>query len=215
MRRILAVPLLALLALPASASAHHLTSGTATCTGVLANYASFSEANKPISFQVYVDTVLKVSGSGTFPGSSGQITVTFDQPLPAGDHVVNWTSSWPGQGSENGSFTQTVHGCAGPPTPPTQPTPPVSPPTAPPAPPVPPAVAPPTAPPSSTTATTPGVKTPETGGTSQRRFGRKGHPTKKCERGRHRKQFRDSKGRRFTMCVRNRPPIVRTPKFTG
>jgi hypothetical protein len=180
------------------ASAHELVNGQATCTGLTAGYAGFDDNEQPIAYSVTVDTVAKTNGTFSFPGSSGTLTVPFVTPLPAGDHVVIFTSNWPGQGSENGAFQQTVHGCPGPP--PTAPAPPMpqtssSPPA--------PLVAP---------ATTPAAPMSQAKQSRARRFGTK--PTKKCRYGRRR--LRDSRGRRFTVCRTKAMPIaVRTPHFTG
>jgi hypothetical protein len=176
------------------ASAHELVSGQATCTGLTAEYAGFNDNEKPITYAVTVDTVAEASGTSTFSGPSGTLTVPFAAPLPAGDHVVRFTSSWPGQGSENGAFTQTVQGCPGPPLPPA--------PQAPP-PPAAPLLAP---------APTPAAPVSHAQPSRVRRFGTK--PVKKCRYGR--RQLRDSRGRRFTMCRTKPMPIaVRQPHFTG
>jgi hypothetical protein len=182
------------------ASAHELVNGQATCTGLTAGYAGFDDHEKPIAYSVTVDTVAKANGAFTFPGSSGTLTVPFAAPLSAGDHVVIFTSNWPGQGSENGAFKETVAGCPGPPTAPAPPTPPLpSTSSAPPAP----LVAP---------ATTPAAPVSQSKQSRVRRFGTK--PTKKCRYGR--RQLRDSHGRRFTVCRAKAMPIaVRTPHFTG
>jgi hypothetical protein len=185
------------------ASAHELVNGQATCTGLTAAYAGFNDNEKPITYAVTVDTVAKTNGTFTFPGSSGTLTVPFAAPLPAGNHVVVFTSTWPGQGSENGAFTETVYGCPGPPTPP--PPAPSSPQTTsvPPAPPAP-AVA--------SATTTPAAPVSQSQPSRARRFGTK--VTKKCTHGR--RQLRDSHGRRFTVC-RSKPQAiaVRLPNFTG
>lgn len=193
---IAAAAALTALALPAVASAHHITGGTATCTEATATYSSFSESNKPISYKVYVDSALLLSGSGTFPGSSGSITATYPAPLAAGDHVVKWVSTWPGQGDQNGSFTKEVTGCEGPPVPvqPVTPAPVVE------------QSAPALAPPVQSAPALPPAKkkvTPK--------------PKKRCEFGRRRydskgKRLRDSKGRRITLCiVKHKAPVYRTP----
>jgi hypothetical protein len=179
------------------ASAHELVNGQATCTGLTAGYAGFNDNEKPINYAVTVDTVATSNGTFTFPGSAGTLTLPFAAPLPAGDHVVVFTSNWPGQGSEKGSFKQTVYGCPGPPTPPPPPTPAV-----PPAPPAP-AVA---------SATTPAPPVSHSQPSRARRFGTK--VTKKCTHGR--RHLRDSRGRRFTVCRSKPQPIaVRRPQFTG
>jgi hypothetical protein len=180
-----------------TASAHELVNGQATCTGLAAGYAGFDDNEKPVTYSVTVDTVAETSGTFTFPGSSGTLTVPFVAPLPAGNHVVTFTSAWPGHGSENGAFTQTVEGCPGPPAPPTPPSPPPA--SVPPAP----LVAP---------ATAPAAPVSHSKSSRVRRFGTK--PVKKCRYGR--RQLRDSCGRRFTMCRTKPVPIaVRIPHFTG
>jgi hypothetical protein len=179
------------------ASAHELVKGQATCTGLTAGYGGFNDTEKPIAYAVTVDTVAKTSGTFTFPGSSGTLMVPFAAPLPAGNHVVEFTSSWPGQGSENGAFTQTVYGCPGPPAPPPPPAPLVAP--TPPAP----AVA---------SATSPAAPVSESKPSRVRRFGTT--VTKKCTFGR--RQLRDSHGRRFTVCrAKPKAIAVRVPHFTG
>jgi hypothetical protein len=176
------------------ASAHELVNGQATCTGLTAGYAGFDNNEKPITYAVTVDTVAQTNGTFTFPGSSGTLSVPFAAPLPAGNHEVVFTSTWPGQGNENGAFTETVYGCPGPPTPPPSPTPP--------APQTPPVATPPTP-----TAAVSHVKQSRV-----RRFGTK--RVKKCTYGR--RQLRDSRGRRFTMCrTKPKPIAARTPHFTG
>jgi hypothetical protein len=181
------------------ASAHELVSGQATCTGLTAGYAGFDENEKPITYAVTVDTLAQTSGTFTFPGSSGTLTVPFAAPLPAGNHVVVLTSTWPGQGSENGAFKQTVYGCPGPPAPPPPPAPALSPTTAAPAP----AVA---------TAPAPAAAVSHSNQSRVRRFGTK--VTKKCVNGR--RQLRDSRGRRFTVCrAKPKALAVRLPHFTG
>ncbi|MEN3279075.1 MAG: hypothetical protein V7607_215 [Solirubrobacteraceae bacterium] len=182
------------------ASAHELVNGQATCTGLTAAYAGFDDNEKPIAYSVTVDTVAKANGTFTFSGSSGTLTLPFVAPLPGGDHVVTFTSNWPGQGSENGAFQETVHGCPGPATAPAPPTPP-SPPTSS-------ALPAPLAAPAST----PAAPVSQSKQSRVRRFGTK--PTKKCRYGR--RQLRDSRGRRFTVCRTKAMPIaVRTPHFTG
>ena len=101
----------ALCAAAPAAQAHYLTVGEATCTGLSASYAEFSESNKPIDYAVTVDSSPSNAGSFTFSGPSGTLTVTFFAPLATGDHVVTFTSTWPHQGSENGSFSKHVYGC--------------------------------------------------------------------------------------------------------
>jgi hypothetical protein len=177
------------------ASAHELVQGQATCTGLTAGYAGFKDNEKPISYLATVDTVANTNGTFTFPGSSGTLTLPFAAPLPAGNHVVVFTSSWPGQGSENGAFKETVYGCPGPPAPPPPPTPALPPP------------APPVA-----SATAPAAAVSQSKPSRVRRFGTKA--TKKCVHGR--RQLRDSHGRRFTVCRSKPQPIaVRLPHFTG
>jgi hypothetical protein len=180
------------------ASAHELVKGQATCTGLTAGYAGFDDNEKPLTYAVTVDTVAQANGTFTFPGSSGTLTVPFAAPLSAGNHVVAFSSHWPGQGSENGAFTETVYGCPGPPTPAAAPAP---------------ALAPP-APPAPAVASTTSAPAPASQSQSSRvrRFGTKA--TKKCVYGR--RQLRDSRGRRFTVC-RSKPKAiaVRLPHFTG
>ena len=184
------------------ASAHELVKGQATCTGLTAGYAGFNDNEKPITYAVTVDTVAQTNGPFTFPGSSGTLTVPFAAPLPAGNHVVAFTSTWPGQGSENGAFKETVYGCPGPPTPPPPPLPPIS--SVPPAPPAPAAAV--------ASAPTPAAPVLQSKPSRVRRFGTK--VTKKCIYGR--RQLRDSRGRRFTLCrAKPKPIAVRLPHFTG
>jgi hypothetical protein len=193
-----AVTVAALLGTASTASAHELVNGQATCTGLTAGYARFNDNEKPVTFSVTVDAVAQTNGTFTFPGSTGTLTVPFASPLPAGNHVVTFTSTWPGQGSENGAFTQTVEGCPGPPASP-------APPAPAPAPSLPPAplVAP---------ATAPAAPVSHSKSSRARRFGTK--PVKQCRYGR--RQLRDSRGRRFTMCRAKPTPIaVRIPHFTG
>jgi hypothetical protein len=184
----------ALCAAAPAAQAHYLTTGDATCTGLSASYVEFSESNKPIDYTVTVDSSPWHAGGFTFAGPSGTLTVTFSAPLAAGDHVVTFTSTWPKQGSENGSFTKHVYGCPGP-------APAASPPAPAPVAPAPVAAAP---------APQSGVLAARQ--RSQRRFGVK--RTKICRYGR--RQLRDSQGRRFTVCVRKaRATQTIVPKFTG
>jgi hypothetical protein len=188
-----AVTVAAFLGAASTASAHELVNGQATCTGLTAGYAGFEDNEKPVTYSVTVDTVAEISGTFTFSGSSDSLTVPFPAPLPAGNHVVKFTSTWPGQGSENGAFTQTVEGCPGPPAPPPAPA------SVPPAPPV-------------AAATGPAAPVSQSKPSRVRRFGTK--PVKKCRFGR--RQLRDSRGRRFTMCRSKPVPIaVRIPHFTG
>jgi hypothetical protein len=211
--QITSAAVVAFLLLVVVAFAHQVTSFVATCEGNKATFAGFSESNKPVSWVVSVDNVQKLNGSFTFTGSSGTLTADYSQPLPAGDHVVNFVATWPNQGDENGKFSQTVHGCAGPPTPPTPPPAPpvVTPPAEQPPATVPPAEQPPAV---STPTTTTSQPTPHPDNAPPRRFGVPGHPTKKCAHGR--KHLKDSNGRHFTMCRRHAvPPIVRRPEFTG
>jgi hypothetical protein len=188
----------ALCAAAPAAQAHYLTSGEATCTGLTASYVEFSESNKPIDYTVTVDSSPSNAGSFTFSGPSGTLTVTFFAPLATGDHVVTFTSKWPNQGSENGSFEKHVYGCPGP-----------APAASPPAP----ATAPAPAAPAAVSAT----PAPQSGvlaahSRSHRRFGAK--RTKVCAYGR--RQLRDSQGRRFTVCLRKaKAAQTIAPKFTG
>jgi hypothetical protein len=197
----------ALCAAAPAAQAHYLTSGDATCTGLTASYVEFSESNKPIDYTVTVDSSPSNAGSFTFTGPSGTLTVTFFAPLATGDHVVTFTSTWPHQGSENGSFEKHVYGCPGP-----------SPAASPPAPATAPAPAP--AAPAEVSAAPAAVSAapaPQSGvlaahSRSHRRFGAK--RTKVCVYGR--RQLRDSQGRRFTVCLRKaKAAQTIAPKFTG
>jgi hypothetical protein len=185
----------ALCAAAPAAQAHYLTVGEATCTGLSASYAEFSESNKPIDYAVTVDSSPSNAGSFTFSGPSGTLTVTFFAPLATGDHVVTFTSTWPHQGSENGSFSKHVYGCPSPSPPPS------------------PAPAPaPIAPAAVSAAPAPQSGVLAARQRSQRRFGVK--RTKICRYGR--RQLRDSQGRRFTVCVRKaRATQTIVPKFTG
>jgi hypothetical protein len=195
-----AVTVAAFLSGASIASAHELVNGQATCTGLTAGYAGFNENEKPITYTVTVDTVAQANGTFTFPGSSGTLTVPFAAPLPAGNHMVVFTSTWPGQGSENGAFKETVYGCPGPPAPPPAPAPALAP-TAP----VPP-------PPPVASATAPAAAAVQSKQSRARRFGTK--VTKKCTHGR--RQLRDSRGRRFTVCrAKPKAIAVRLPHFTG
>jgi hypothetical protein len=177
------------------ASAHELVKGQATCTGITAAYGGFNDNEKPITYTATVDSVAATNGTFTFPGSSGTLTAPFAAPLPAGNHVVAFTSNWPGQGGENGAFTQTVYGCPGPPPPPA---------------PLPPTPAPPA--PQVASAATPAAPASQVKPSRVRRFGTK--RVKTCKFGR--RQLRDSRGRRFTVC-RSKPMriAVRHPHFTG
>jgi hypothetical protein len=190
-------------AAPAAAQAHYLTVGEASCTGLSASYAQFSESNKPIDYTVTVDSSPANAGRFTFTGPSGTLTVTFFAPLATGDHVVTFTSTWPHQGSENGSFEKHVYGCPGPP-------PPSSPPA--PAPAAAPAPAPaPVAPAAVSAAPAPQSSVLAAHQRSHRRFGAK--RTKVCAYGR--RQLRDSQGRRFTVCLKAKVAQATVPKFTG
>jgi hypothetical protein len=186
---------IALCAVAPAAQAHYLIAGEASCTGLSASYTEFSESNKPIHYTVTVDSSPLHAGSFTFTGPSGTLTVTFFAPLGAGDHVVTFTSTWPKQGSENGSFTKHVYGCPGP-------APAASPPAPAPAP-----VAP--APVAAAPAPQSGVLAARK--RSHRRFGTK--RTKICPYGR--RQLRDSQGRRFAVCRKSRAAQTIVPKFTG
>lgn len=208
MPKIITAAIAAFLLMTTQAVAHDLVSGTATCTGASATYQGFNDQEKPISYTLKVDNVTKVTGSYTFQGSSGTLTITYDTPLAAGNHVIQYDSTWPGKGSENnGSFTKNVLGCEGPPEQPTPVTPPT---TQTPAPPV--ETSTPVAvetPPAETST----KRTPKPDNHPRRRFGK--HRTKKCVYGR--RQLRDSHGRRFTMC-RSHPvtPVYRSPRsLTG
>jgi hypothetical protein len=186
----------ALCAAAPAAQAHYLTVGEATCTGLSASYAEFSESNKPIDYAVTVDSSPSNAGSFTFSGPSGTLTVTFFAPLATGDHVVTFTSTWPHQGSENGSFSKHVYGCPSP-----------SPPPSPAPAPAPAAIAP---------AAVSAAPAPQSGvlaahQRAHRRFGTK--RTKVCTYGR--RQLRDSQGRRFTVCLKSKAAQAIVPKFTG
>jgi hypothetical protein len=188
----------ALCAAAPAAQAHHLTVGDATCTGLSASYAQFSDSNKPIDYTVTVDSSPSNAGSFTFSGPSGTLTVTFFAPLATGDHVVTFTSTWPHRGSESGSFTKHVSGCAGPPPPS-------------PAPAAPAAAAAPIAPAAVVAAPAPKSGVLAAHQRSHRRFGAK--RTKVCAYGR--RQLRDSQGRRFTVCLKAKVAQAVVPKFTG
>jgi hypothetical protein len=187
----------ALCAAAPAADAHYLTTGDATCTGLSAAYTEFSESNKPIDYTVTVDSSRAHAGSFTFSGPSGTLTVTFFAPLPAGDHVVTFTSTWPNQGSENGSFTKHVYGCPGP--------------SPAPSPPAPAPAAAPVAPAAVSAAPAPQSGVLAAHQRSHRRFGSK--RTKVCPYGR--RQLRDSKGRRFAVCLKAKAAQTTVPKFTG
>jgi hypothetical protein len=184
----------ALCAAAPAAQAHYLTVGEATCTGLSASYAEFSESNKPIDYAVTVDSSPSNAGSFTFSGPSGTLTVTFFAPLATGDHVVTFTSTWPHQGSENGSFSKHVYGCPGPSPPPS------------------PAPAPaPIAPAAVSAAPAPQSGVLAAHQRAHRRFGTK--RMKVCTYGR--RQLRDSQGRRFTVCLKSKAAQAIVPKFTG
>jgi len=184
----------ALCAVAPAAQAHYLTVGEATCTGLSASYAEFSESNKPIDYAVTVDSSPSNAGSFTFSGPSGTLTVTFFAPLATGDHVVTFTSTWPHQGSENGSFSKHVYGCPSPSPPPS------------------PATAPaPIAPAAVSAAPAPQSGVLAAHQRAHRRFGVK--RTKVCVYGR--RQLRDSQGRRFTVCLKAKVAQAVAPKFTG
>jgi hypothetical protein len=184
----------ALCAAAPAAQAHYLTVGEATCTGLSASYAEFSESNKPIDYAVTVDSSPSNAGSFTFSGPSGTLTVTFFAPLATGDHVVTFTSTWPHQGSENGSFSKHVYGCPSPSPPPS------------------PAPAPaPIAPAAVSAAPAPQSGVLAAHQRAHRRFGTK--RTKVCTYGR--RQLRDSQGRRFTVCLKSKAAQTIVPKFTG
>jgi hypothetical protein len=184
----------ALCAAAPAAQAHYLTVGEATCTGLSASYAEFSESNKPIDYAVTVDSSPSHAGSFTFSGPSGTLTVTFFAPLATGDHVVTFTSTWPHQGSENGSFSKHVYGCPSPSPPPS------------------PAPAPaPIAPAAVSAAPAPQSGVLAAHQRAHRRFGTK--RTKVCTYGR--RQLRDSQGRRFTVCLKSKAAQTIVPKFTG
>jgi hypothetical protein len=186
----------ALCAAAPAAQAHYLTVGEATCTGLSASYAEFSESNKPIDYAVTVDSSPSNAGSFTFSGPSGTLTVTFFAPLATGDHVVTFTSTWPHQGSENGSFSKHVYGCPGP-SPPPSPAP---------------APAPaPIAPAADSAAPAPQSGVLAAHQRAHRRFGTK--RMKVCTYGR--RQLRDSQGRRFTVCLKSKAAQTIVPKFTG
>jgi hypothetical protein len=186
----------ALCAAAPAAQAHYLTVGEATCTGLSASYAEFSESNKPIDYAVTVDSSPSHAGSFTFSGPSGTLTVTFFAPLATGDHVVTFTSTWPHQGSENGSFSKHVYGCPSP-SPPPSPAP---------------APAPaPIAPAAVSAAPAPQSGVLAAHQRAHRRFGTK--RTKVCTYGR--RQLRDSQGRRFTVCLKSKAAQAIVPKFTG
>jgi hypothetical protein len=186
----------ALCAAAPAAQAHYLTVGEATCTGLSASYAEFSESNKPIDYAVTVDSSPSNAGSFTFSGPSGTLTVTFFAPLATGDHVVTFTSTWPHQGSENGSFSKHVYGCPSP-SPPPSPAP---------------APAPaPIAPAAVSAAPAPQSGVLAAHQRAHRRFGTK--RTKVCTYGR--RQLRDSQGRRFTVCLKSKAAQTIVPKFTG
>jgi hypothetical protein len=187
----------ALCAAAPAAQAHYLTTGEASCTGLSASYVEFEDSNKPIDYTVTVDSSQSNAGTFTFSGPSDTLTVTFSAPLGAGDHVVTFTSTWPNQGSQNGSFSKHVYGCAGP-----SPTPSTAPASAP--------AAAPTAPAAVAPVPKSGVLAAHQ--RSHRRFGAK--RTKVCTNGR--RQLRDSQGRRFTVCLsRVKAAQVIVPKFTG
>jgi hypothetical protein len=184
----------ALCAAAPAAQAHYLTVGEATCTGLSASYAEFSESNKPIDYAVTVDSSPSNAGSFTFSGPSGTLTVTFFAPLATGDHVVTFTSTWPHQGSENGSFSKHVYGCPSPSPPPS------------------PAPAPaPIAPAAVSAAPAPQSGVLAAHQRAHRRFGTK--RMKVCTYGR--RQLRDSQGRRFTVCLKSKAAQAIVPKFTG
>lgn len=191
---------LALCAAAPAAQAHYLTVGEATCTGLTASYVEFSESNKPIHWTVTVDSSPLEGSIFMFPGPAATLNVTFKAPLAAGDHVVTFTSTWPNQGSENGSFSKHVYGCPGPAVAPS-----------------PPAAAPAAAPAPAPAAPAVVAPAPRSGvlaahKRSHRRFGSK--RMKVCTYGR--RQLRDSQGRRFTVCLKKaRAAQTVAPKFTG
>ncbi|MEN3280082.1 MAG: hypothetical protein V7607_1222 [Solirubrobacteraceae bacterium] len=190
---------LGLIVWAAVADAHHVLGGTASCTGASASYVQFAETNKPIQWRVLADDLQVAAGTSTFAGSSGTITATF-AALAAGDHVVRWESTWPGQGEEVGSFEQVVHGCAGQPqtaasSPQTAATPVAAVPT--------PTAATPTAAKSLPPKVKAKVKVCAHG---VKRFGHNGQ------------RLRDSNGRRIALCKsapRRRQPVTVVPHFTG
>jgi hypothetical protein len=140
--------------------------------------------------------VAETSGTFTFSGSSATLTVPFAAPLPAGNHVVTFTSTWPGQGSENGAFTQSVEDGPGPPASPTTPLPP-------------PASVPPA--PLLASAAASSAPVAQSKSSRVRRFRTK--PVKKCRYGR--RQLRGRGRRSFMRRTKPVPIAVRIPHFTG
>jgi hypothetical protein len=197
---VLALAGLVLMFTAAAALAHHLASGTATCTGATANYSGFSENNKPITWRVLSDNVQVAAGTGTFVGENGTLSATYPA-LTAGDHTVKWESTWPGQGEEVGGFTQTVTGCVSEQAPPL-PTPPTA---------TPPAATPPVQ-----------VVTPAKPVVQPKKKVTKKQRTAKCKHGvrrfdRHGHRLRDSKGHRIALCgpAPKRTGSLQSPSFTG
>jgi hypothetical protein len=104
---------------PAIASAHHVDAykSWATCTQVGVKFVGFQYGDGPVTVRVRVDGTLVTTA--TVPKFSGDKTVVLDLPvLSAGTHTIRVDATWPTQGSNNGTFTKTVHGCPGPPPPP-------------------------------------------------------------------------------------------------
>jgi hypothetical protein len=112
------------LAAPTAASAHHVTTGTARCdnAGITATvgFNSFNDSNKPIAWTAKLDTAPWKSGSYTFTGPNGTLTIT--APGVPGTHTIAFNATWPGKTEgNNGAAAYTVT-C---PTPPPVVTPPV------------------------------------------------------------------------------------------
>ena len=113
------------LAGPSAALANHVTPGasSATCDKLTVQFDAFGNANKPITYSVKVDGAVVKTGSFTFPGSSGRLTLPLH--LSAGSHVVRFEGTWPGKTArDTGVFEATVAHCPGPPPPPLPPPPP-------------------------------------------------------------------------------------------
>lgn len=112
------VAMMAMLLLPSAALANHVTDArsSATCQTLTVQFDQFGSSNKPVYYVVKVDGKVVKSGSYTFPGSSGALTISnYYTFTDNASHVVRVEAIWPGKSyHDDGDFQATVSNCCPP-----------------------------------------------------------------------------------------------------
>jgi hypothetical protein len=119
---------LAALAVPAAAQAHHVNAAdsSVTCFELRAVFEGFEPHDGDVSYTIDVGSDGSVEHAANLgpldtdadSHAGDKFTLVVALAVPAGVHSVTFVATWPNQGDNNGSFTKTVGPCDGPPPPP-------------------------------------------------------------------------------------------------